>query len=261
MPKNRTQIKNAGISSLSGKIVLVTGGARGIGKTVTQTLSSAGADVIIHCNASDKDAYRLLSALGGSGKGHVVRADLSQKEGIERLAEEVGGITHSLDGLVNNAGIYAGTSLSELEFEEWDRVLDTNLRSQVFLIKLLASRLKKASGSVVNISSIMGIAPSAGSYPYQASKSALVHLTRGLAMELAPRVRVNCVAPGFIRTDMNRDGWKDKSFSRMVADRTLLKRWGETADIAGPVRFLLSDEASFITGQTLLVDGGKSLLG
>ena len=241
--------------------MLVTGGARGIGRTVTETLSAAGAEVIIHCNSSVKSAFSLRSSLEGTGRAHVVKADLSGRRGIERLAAEVGDITSSLDGLVNNAGIYAGSSLAGLEYEEWDKVLDTNLRSQVFLIKLLADSLKKAAGSVVNISSIMGISPSPGAYPYQASKSALVHLTRGLAMELAPRVRVNCVAPGFIRTDINSRGWRNKAFNKTVVDHTPLGRWGETADIAGAVRFLLSEDASFITGETLLVDGGESLNG
>ena len=247
--------------SLTGRIVLVTGGARGIGRSVTETLSAAGAEVIIHFNTSRKEAMRLQSSLKSARKNHVVEANLSETGGIEKLAEEVAGITDSLDGLVNNAGIYAGPALEDTRFGEWDSVLNTNLRSQIFLIKMLAANLRKASGSVVNISSIMGVSASPGAYAYQASKSALVHLTRGLALELAPHVRVNCVAPGFIRTDMNREGWKDVSFSRTVIESTPLRRWGETVDIAGTVRFLLSGDASFITGQTILVDGGKSLVG
>lgn len=246
---------------MKGKTVLVTGGARGIGKAITQTLAMAGADIIIHCNSSEKQALRLKSSLNGPFKIHVLKADLSKREGIEKLASGVADIAPSLHGLVNNAGIYAGTPLSEIQFAEWDNVLDTNLRPQVFIIKMLAGQLKNASGSVVNISSIMGIAPYAGAYAYQASKAALIHVTRGLAMEMAPQVRVNCVAPGFVRTDMNRGGWTDKSFNKAVVEHTPLRRWGETKDIAQAVRFLLSDDASFITGQTLLVDGGKSLLG
>ncbi|MBX8631543.1 MAG: SDR family oxidoreductase [Thermoplasmata archaeon] len=252
--------KSAGtFASLEGKVILVTGGSRGIGRAIVRAVSDAGALPIIHYNRDERSARSLAREIGMKTDGSLVKADISSPDGIERLVEYVRNAAGKLDALVNNAGIYSGNGIDEENFSEWDRVVDTNLRSHFFITKMLYPLLKERRGSVVNISSIMGIAPSAGAYPYQASKAALIHLTRALALELAPDVRVNCVAPGFIMTDINREGWENASFRREVEQDTPLGRWGVPEDIAGAVRFLLSDSASFITGQTLLIDGGKGL--
>ncbi len=250
--------KRTSVDSFSGRFFLVTGASRGIGREVALSLHRRGAEVIAHYNTGKKEISDTFGKPEGAGI-HFVKSDLSTAAGIRKAATETLGITDTLSGLVNNAGVYSGHSLEGETVENWDRVVNLNLRSPFFLTKLLADSLRKGKGSVVNISSIMGMAPSAGAYPYQASKSALIHITKALALDLAPAVRVNCVAPGFTMTDMNRDGWTDRSFRQEVIDSTPLKRWGMPEDIASSVEYLLSESAGFITGQTLLVDGGKGI--
>jgi 3-oxoacyl-[acyl-carrier protein] reductase len=247
-------------NALGGKVILVTGAGRGIGRAIALSLAQAGADIMVHYNRNEKEALSLLRETGGKKEERLFKADLSKKEGVLQLARNVEERTGKLYGIVNNAGIYSGSGLSEMSFREWENVINTNLRAVIFLIKGLSHQLKKNRGCVVNISSILGLVPDRGAYAYQASKAALSHITKGLAMELAPEVRVNSVAPGFVMTDLNRAGWRNPDFRKRVEMDTPLGRWGKPSDIAGPVRFLLSDEASFITGQTLLVDGGKGLL-
>lgn len=241
----------------SGRNVLVTGASRGIGRDVAKELLGMGANVIAHSRSGPGALRDATGKVGGSLK--YVAADLSTREGVERVASFVEGCCTELHGLVNNAGIYSGLALGEETFDNWDLTVNTNLRAPFFLARLLRERLRAGKGSVVNISSIMGLSASAGAYPYQASKSALIHITRALSLELAPDVRVNCVAPGFIMTDMNKEGWNDASFRKEVEERTPLGRWGRPEDISSAVCFLLSERASFITGETILVDGGKSL--
>lgn len=246
-------------SEFSGKTVLVTGASRGIGREIALDLYERGAAVIAHYN---REIGMLRDSFSGADRSrvHFIGGDLSTASGVKSVAAETDGITDRLSGLVNNAGIYSGLSLDDETFENWDRVINTNLRSSFFLTKLLKRNLEAAGGSVVNISSVMGVAPSAGAYAYQASKSALIHITKALSIDLAPKVRVNCVAPGFTMTDMNRDGWADNSFRVEVEKSTPLGRWGKPHDISGIVCFLLSDRASFITGQSVLADGGKNLV-
>ena len=246
-------------SEFSGKTVLVTGASRGIGREIALDLYEKGASVIAHCNR-EMGALRDAFSDADPGRVHFIAGDLSTVSGMKSVAEGADKITGRLSGLVNNAGVYSGLSLEEETVENWDRVINTNLRSPFFLTKLLRKNLEAAGGSVVNISSVMGVAPSAGAYAYQASKSALIHITKALSIDLAPKVRVNCVAPGFTMTDMNRDGWKDDSFRAQVEDSTPLGRWGKPEDISGIVCFLLSDRASFITGQSVGADGGKNLV-
>lgn len=243
-------------TDFAGRTVLVTGSSRGIGRGIADYLLQSGASVVAH---SSRDLEGLKKSFGGekSGSVHFVKGDLSTTEGIREVAEATLSEVERLDGLVNNAGIYSGLSLAEESFENWDRVIGINLRSPFFLTKMLAEKLKHARGSVVNISSIMGVTASGGSYPYQASKSALISLTEALSIELAPEVRVNCVAPGFIATDINREDRKDSEFEEYIRKVTPLKRWGSVDDIVPTVCFLLSDGARFITGQTIVIDGGK----
>ncbi len=247
-------------TTLRKKVILVTGASRGIGRAVALSLTEAGADVLVHYNKNEKEALSLLHEIGGKREERLLKADLSKRQGVLQLARMVEDRTGKLYGIVNNAGIYSGSGLTEMNFNEWESVINTNLRAGIFLIKSLFQQLKKNRGCVVNISSILGLVPDRGAYAYQASKAAVSHLTKSLALDLAPEVRVNCVAPGFVMTDLNMSGWRDPDFKKEVEIDTPLGRWGTPTDIAGPVRFLLSDEASFITGQTLLVDGGKGLL-
>lgn len=239
----------------SGRTYLVTGGSRGIGFAVASSLLESGATVLLHHRKPGEGVKRLKQK--HSGRVIEFASELSSAEGISSLVEWAS--TYSLDGIVNNAGVYQGESIEETTYAVWNETLTINLAAPFFIVRGLKKNLLSSRGSVVNISSIMGVVPSAGAFAYQSSKAALIHLTKSLALELAPSVRVNCIAPGFVRTDMNRDGWTDREFQAAVEKATPAGRWGETEDIAHPVLFLLSPLASFITGQCLLVDGGKSL--
>ena len=244
-----------------GRSILVTGSSRGIGRAVALELAGRGAHVILHHRANTgaaEEVARAVRELGGTAD--VVSGDLSDLTEIPSVAREVLRRAPRLSGLVNNAGMYEEASLSKLTPRDWERTISLNLAAPVFLLKALAPRLARQKGAaVVNVSSILGLRSAPGAYAYQASKAALIHVTRALALELAPRIRVNAIAPGFIRTDMNQDAWTHRSFSRQVIRETPLGRWGEPEDIAAMVRVLLSPDSRFVTGETWLVDGGKGL--
>lgn len=238
---------------------LVTGASRGIGRAIAEALAESGVRLILHNRQASDEARSICERCSERGSDVVrTEADLSTQTGVESLLAQVRKVG-PLHGLVNNAGVYEEADLFGTDVGEWERVMGINLRAPFFLIRGLAPNLQEAGGAVVNLSSIMGHRPSPGAYPYQASKAALRHLTKALALELAPHVRVNTVSPGFIMTDINSGAWQNPAFRRQVEGETPLARWGQPDDIAGVVRFLLSDEARFITGQTLLVDGGKGL--
>lgn len=202
-------------------------------------------------------ARSLGSAPGAFG---TFAADVSDPQAVVKLLQDVRRWSPQLDFVVANAGVYAGPATSQVTEVDWDAMLGTNLRGAFRTVQRALPLLERSShAAVVLVSSILATRASPGAVPYQASKAAIEQMGRALALELAPKVRVNTVAPGFIRTDMNRGGHEDPSFRHHVERVTALGRWGEPADIAPAVRFLLSDEASWITGAVLLVDGGIGL--
>jgi 3-oxoacyl-[acyl-carrier protein] reductase len=238
-------------ASLEGKVALVTGASRGIGAAIARELASAGAEVVVGFNAGREEAEALAAELGG----RAVQADVSSLADAARLVEEAG----ELDVLVNNAGLTRDGLLARMSDEDWQVVLDTNLGS-VFATCRAAVRpmMKRRAGAIVNVSSIVGLHGNPGQANYAASKAGIIGFTKALARELGSRgVRANVVAPGYVGTRLT-EVLPDAAKAAMLAN-TPLGRLGEPEDVAGAVRFLCSDEASFITGEVLLVDGGLGM--
>lgn len=246
---------------LVGRCGLVTGASRGIGRAIAEELARAGASVAVHGRTISPGLEALARSIGGPDRpGPALAGDISDSRAVKALARQVGRWSPRLDFVIANAGVYAGTPSSDAAESEWDAMLGVNLRGSFRIVQATLPLLRhSAHASVVLISSILATRPSGGGAPYQASKAGLEQMARSLALDLAPQVRVNAVAPGFIRTDMNRAGHEDPGFRRHVEEATPLGRWGEPADIAPVVRYLVSDEAAWVTGTVVLVDGGLGL--
>jgi 3-oxoacyl-[acyl-carrier protein] reductase len=238
-------------ASLDGKTALVTGASRGIGAAIARELADAGAQVVVGFHAGREEAEALAGEIGG----RAVQADVSSLADAARLVEEAG----DLHVLVNNAGLTRDGLLARMSDEDWQVVLETNLGS-VFATCRAAVRpmMKRRAGAIVNVSSIVGLHGNPGQANYAASKAGIIGFTKALARELGSRgVRANVVAPGYVSTRLT-DVLPDAAKQAMLAN-TPLGRLGEPKDVAGAVRFLCSDEASFITGEVLLVDGGLGM--
>lgn len=241
------------------RTILVTGGNRGIGKAISRSLAETGYDIIFTYNSGKDQAQGTeeeLRKFGVSVKSYKV--DLSSRDKLEEFSHVVLKETPKLFALINNAGIYRDSQLDETNNEEWDQIVSLNMSAPILLARNLHNKIIDG-GSIVNISSVYGLRPDSWAHAYQATKAALIHMTKSLAKELAPRLRVNCIAPGFVRTDINREGWEDEGFNEKVRKMTPMLRWGEPEDIAKAANFLVNPSNSFITGHTLVVDGGIGL--
>ena len=238
---------------------LVTGSSKGLGKAIAIELSRDSWDLILHYN-SGKEAVREVEKLciSQGSETKTIQGDLSSISGIDSVCTGIKDTVTGIRGIVNNAGISLPGNISTITPEAWDMVLDMNIRAPVFIVNRLAAQMEKPA-SVVNISSAAAIKAGLSAIAYEASKAALVHATRSMAVTLAPGIRVNSVAPGFVKTDINRKRWEDPSFHESISRSTLLGRWGNPEDVARAVRFLMSEDASYITGETLVVDGGITL--
>jgi 3-oxoacyl-[acyl-carrier protein] reductase len=238
-------------ASLGGKTALVTGASRGIGHAIAAELARAGADVVLGYRSGREEAEALASEVGG----RAVQADVSSADEARRLVEEAGDV----DILVNNAGLTRDGLLARMPDDDWRTVLETNLSSVFYTCRAVCRpMMRKRAGAIVNISSIVGVHGNWGQTNYGASKAGIIGFTKSLARELGSRnVRANVVAPGYVRTRLT-DALPDEATAAMLQN-TPLGRLGEPGDVAGAVRFLCSDEASFITGEVLLVDGGLGM--
>jgi 3-oxoacyl-[acyl-carrier protein] reductase len=241
-------------------VSLVTGGARGIGKSIADALAAAGSDIVIIdvLEADLKAAEADLAAKGVRALG--IKADVTSFEGIEKAVDEIVEKFGKIDVLVNNAGITRDNLLIGMTEEEWDKVIAVNLKGTFNMTRVVARQmLRKRTGSIVNIASISGHIGTPGQANYAASKAGVMALTKTTARECAKRgIRANAVAPGFIETAMT--STLPEEVKAKYKEQTPLNRYGQPADVAGAVLFFASDISSFITGQTINVDGGMVMM-
>jgi 3-oxoacyl-[acyl-carrier protein] reductase len=241
----------SGFGSLDGKTALVTGASRGIGRAIAVELAAAGASVVVGYRSGQDEAEEVAKEIGG----RAVQADVSDAASALALVEAAG----DLDILVNNAGLTRDGLLARMSDDDWRTVIDTNLSSVFFTCRAVTRpMMKKRAGAIVNVSSIVGVHGNWGQTNYAASKAGIIGFTKSLAKELGSRhVRANVVAPGYVQTQLT-DVLPEEATAAML-QQTPLGRLGDPADVAGAVRFLCSDEASFVTGEVLLVDGGLGM--
>jgi 3-oxoacyl-[acyl-carrier protein] reductase len=244
-------LADAPFARLDGKAALVTGASRGIGRAIAEELARAGATVVVGYRSGKDEAEELATAIGG----RAVQADVSSADDARRLVEEAG----DLDVLVNNAGLTRDGVLARMSDDDWRTVIETNLSSVFYTCRAVTRQMmKRRAGSIVNVSSIVGVHGNWGQTNYAASKAGIIGFTKSLARELGSRgVRANVVAPGYVKTQLT-DVLPEEATATMLAN-TPLGRLGEPSDVAGAVRFLCSEAASFITGEVLLVDGGLGM--
>lgn len=242
---------------LDGKVAIITGASRGIGKAIAQNFVEMGATVCFTYMSSDEKARALeheLTANGGTARGF--KSDAGDFEAAQKLSEEVVKEFGSIDILVNNAGITRDNLLMRMSEEQWDEIMAVNLKSVFNLTKaVLRPMLKARKGSIINMSSVVGVKGNAGQANYAASKAGILGFTKSVALELGSRnIRCNAIAPGFIETEMT--GALDEKTVQEWRDAIPLKRGGTPDDVANLCLFLASDMSAYITGQTINVDGG-----
>ena len=245
--------------SLEGKVALVTGGARGIGKEIALALAREGADVAI-CDVVLEEAQKTANEIQDLGReGAAFKADVTSSKDVQDMVDKILDKHKKLDILINNAGITKDGLLLRMSEDAWDRVIAVNLKG-CFICTKIASKvmLKQRFGKIVNLASIIGIMGNIGQSNYAASKAGIIGLTKSVAKELAPRgICVNAVAPGFIKTEMTEKLPED--IQKKMLEAIPLRRFGEPKDVADLVLFLSSESSSYITGQVVQIDGGMRM--
>ncbi len=247
--------------ALSGKVAIVTGGTRGIGKVIVLALCKAGASCAFTYAQNRELAKTLINEIESFGERAIsARVDVRDYDGVKDFIESVKGVFGRLDILINNAGITRDKSLLMMSREEWRDVIDTDLTGVFNVTRLcITTFLRQKSGIVVNISSSSGIHPLPGQVNYASAKAGVIGFTKALAKEVAPyNIRVNAVAPGFIETDMTLK--LNEKYRERLTKTIPVARFGRAEEVAKVVLFLCSEESSYITGQTIVIDGGLGLL-
>ena len=244
---------------MQGKVILVTGGARRVGAAICRKLHAAGANIALHYRSSTQDALALQAELLDKRPNSAlhIQADLLDPQALIRLVENTTSHFGRLDALVNNASSFFATSLGDVNEQNWNDLIGTNLKAPLLLAQAAEKELRHNHGAIVNLVDIHAERPMHGHLLYNIAKGGLSALTRALAQEMAPQVRVNAIAPGVIVWPESEE-WDDETRRRKIIAHTLLKREGEPDDIARTVNFLLND-APYITGQIIAVDGGRSI--
>ncbi|SHJ95702.1 3-oxoacyl-[acyl-carrier-protein] reductase [Paramaledivibacter caminithermalis] len=243
--------------NLSGKTAIITGGSRGIGKAIAIKLAEKGANIVVNYTSNSNKAEEVVEEIKKMGREALaIKADVSNSEDVKNLVKEVEKNFSSIDILINNAGITRDTLLIRMKDDDWDKVMDVNLKGTFLCTKLVGKKMmKQRSGKIVNITSVVGIIGNAGQTNYSASKAGVIGFTKSSAKELASRgVNVNAVAPGFIETDMTEKLSEEvvKNYSKSIP----LGKMGKPEDVANVVAFLCSEESDYLTGQVINVDGG-----
>jgi pteridine reductase len=245
-------------NALSGKVVLVTGAVKRVGAAIARRLHRQGASLMLHYRSSERDAQALQAELNAARQNSValIQADLLDLAGLPEIVKNTLSRFERLDALVNNASTFFPTPVGEITLANWDNLMGTNLRAPLFLAQAAAPHLRRTGGAIVNITDIHADRPLKSYVVYSVAKAALAGLTRSLARELGPEIRVNAVAPGPILWP--EDGSWDEVARQRVISHTLLKRTGDPDDIARAVHYLIA-EAPYVTGQIIAVDGGRSI--
>jgi pteridine reductase len=252
-----TAIDRPHAAPLAGKVALVTGAARRVGAAIVQALHASGASVVLHYRSSSEEAAALAHDLNGlrPGSATLAQCDLLDSAALSQLAEIAAAAFGGLDILVNNASSFYPTPLGDIDEDDWNDLIGTNLKAPLFLAQAAAAALRARSGLIVNLTDIHGVRPMRRHPVYCVAKAGLIMLTKSLARELGPQVRVNAISPGPV---MWPDDGIDPALREEIISGTSLKRTGSAEDVARAVLFFAT-EAPFITGQILAVDGGRSI--
>lgn len=246
---------------LAGRVAIVTGASRGIGRAVAERFAANGAAVVVNYTQGAKNALAVVAGIEAAGGSAIaVQADVSRSADVRGLVEQALARFGRVDILVNNAGVMIAKGVLETTEDDWDLTIDVNLKGAYLCSKEVApAMIRQGSGSIINMSSNSGLYhPSAMRFTeYVVSKAGMNGLTKAMALALGPQIRVNAICPGWIRTDMVEE--IDPVIQQRILDETALRRWGTPDDVAASAVFLASDDAAFITGELLIVAGGRGM--